>query len=45
MNGLGFLTPAPENFEDGKWEFPVEFLRQLAAAQTRLYTETHGKVR
>ncbi|KAH6667777.1 hypothetical protein B0J14DRAFT_601423 [Halenospora varia] len=28
-------TPAPEIFEDGKWEFPEEFLRELAAAQTR----------
>ncbi|KAH6669582.1 hypothetical protein B0J14DRAFT_487177, partial [Halenospora varia] len=28
-------TPAPEIFEDGKWEFPKEFLRELAATQTR----------
>ncbi len=28
-------TPAPEIFEDSKWEFPEEFLRELAAAQTR----------
>lgn len=28
-------TPAPEIFEDSKWEFPEEFLRELAAAETR----------
>jgi len=33
-------SPAPEIFEDGKWEFPEEFLRELAAAQTR-YTLKH----
>jgi len=41
-------TPAPEIFEDGKWEFPEEFLRELAAAQTRYtlrLTEILGRSR
>jgi hypothetical protein len=41
-------TPAPEIFEDGKWEFPEEFLRELAAAQTRYtlrLTEVLGRLR
>ena len=41
-------TPAPEIFHDSKWEFPEEFLRELAAAQTRFtvkLAESLGRLR
>jgi len=37
--------PAPEIFEDEKWIFPMEFMRELAAAQMRQRTRIIEKMR